>query len=337
MNIEERLELIKRNTEEIITEGELIKLLKEKKNPVAYDGLTVTGPFHMGYLIPFGKMLDFERAGIKNIILIADIHSALDDLKAPWEELKKRSKYFKKCIELGFPWKKKPTFVLGSSFQLSKDYVNDLLKISSFTTVKRATRAASEVCRMKNTKVSELVYPLMQALDEEYLGVDIQLGGTDQRHILTFAREYLPKLGYKSRVEIMTSLMAGLKGPGIKMSSSVPESNIRVYDSEEDLKKKINSAYCPVGEIKDNPLIQLVQFLIFPIRKKFKIERDEKFGGDIIFYNYKEFERAFISRKLHPADLKSSLFKELVDIFSRVRKYFEKHKDQLRELGPNFV
>jgi tyrosyl-tRNA synthetase len=47
--------------------------------------------------------------------------------------------------------------------------------------------------------MSSLLYPILQALDEEYLGVDIQFGGVDQRKIFTFAREHLPKLGYKRR------------------------------------------------------------------------------------------------------------------------------------------
>src|SRR3989338_6738587 len=243
--MQDRLELVRRNTQEILTEEELKQLLEHNKHPVAYLGIAVTGPFHMGYLVPLGKMFDFHKAGIKNTLLIADIHAALDDLKAPWDALKLRAEYYQKCVELSFPWEEKPRFVQGSSFQLSKNYINDMLKLSTLTTVKRATRAASEVTRMKNPKVSELIYPLMQALDEQYLEVDIQLGGIDQRHILAYAREYLALIGYKPRVEIMTPLVASLKGPGTKMSASIPESNIRVYDSEQAIKEKISKAYCP--------------------------------------------------------------------------------------------
>jgi tyrosyl-tRNA synthetase len=37
--------------------------------------------------------------------------------------------------------------------------------------------------------------PGLQALDEEYLHVDAQFGGVDQRKIFTFAEKYLPQLG----------------------------------------------------------------------------------------------------------------------------------------------
>lgn len=47
--------------------------------------------------------------------------------------------------------------------------------------------------------LSSLLYPTLQALDEEYLDVDMQFGGVDQRKIFMFAKENLPKLGYKKR------------------------------------------------------------------------------------------------------------------------------------------
>lgn len=327
MDLNERLELVKRNTQEILVVEELIELLKTNKNPKAYLGVATTGSFHMGYFVPCGKLLDFEKAGIKNIILIADIHAALDDLKCKWEELELKAEYYKKCFELGFPWVKKPDFVIGSSFQLKKEYQYDVLKMSTLLTVARATRAASEVTRMKNPKVSELIYPIMQALDEQYLGVDIQLGGSDQRHILTMAREYLSPLGYKKRVEIMTPLIVSLKGPGVKMSASIPESHIKIHEDEASIKNKINKAYCPEGVKEDNPILQLYQYILFPIKSKIKIERDKKFGGDIKFKDYTELERSFVEREIHPIDIKQTLSKYLIEIFKNVRNYFEKNKD----------
>jgi len=337
MDTQKKFDLIARNTEEILTSDDLQLLLKERKQLSAYIGLATTGPFHMGYFVPFGKMLDFDNAGVKNKILIADVHSALDDLKTKWDELDQKAEYYRKCIELGFPWENKPEFVLGSSFQFDEDYHKDLLKLSTLITVARATRAASEVTRMKNPKVSELIYPLMQSLDEEYLKVDIQLGGIDQRHILTLAREYLPQIGYRKRVEIMTPLIVSLKGPGVKMSASMPETSINVYESEESVKKKINKAYCPEGEIKDNPVLQLFKHIVFPLHEKVKIERDKKFGGDVAFTSYAEFEMSFAQKKIHPLDAKKTLSEEMIKSFAKARDYFEKNKDLLRGLGEQYL
>jgi len=337
MDIEKRLELVKRNTAEIITEEELTKLLKEKKKISAYYGTAPTGPVHIGYFATLGKIFDLMKAGIKTKILIADIHAALDDMKSSWGEIDRRAQYYKKCFELAFPWEDKPEFVLGSDFQLNHEYQLDVLKISSMATVLRAKRAASEVTRMKEPKVSELIYPIMQALDEQYLGVDIQLGGTDQRHIMAFAREYLPRIDYEPRVEIMMPLITSLKGQGAKMSASIPDSSIKVYESAENIQRKILNAYCPIGTVKDNPLTQICEFIIFPVKGKLKIERDKKYGGDIVFKNYEEFEKEFLSGKIHPADLKPAVSSNLIDIFKKVREYFEKNKEELNRLGEKFL
>lgn len=336
MDLEEKLSIIKQNTEEIITEEELKELLK-KENISAYIGRATSGPLHLGHVVSLSKMLDLQRVGINIIILIADIHAALDDQKAKWEELDKKSEYTEKSIEMSLKWIKKPTFIRGSSFQLNKDYQYDVLRASSITTVDRAMRAASEVTRMKNPKVSELIYPIMQCMDEEYLKVDIQVGGRDQRHILALARELLPELGYRKRVEILLPLITSLEGPGKKMSSSSPKSRIKVNESPEEIERKINNAYCPEGVIADNPILQLARYLIFPNYGKMKIEREQKFGGDVEYNSYLELEKDYAEKKLHPKDLKNAVSKYIIDLFKDVREYWEKRKDFLQELGPDFI
>ena len=89
-------------------------------------------------------------------------------------------------------------------------------------------KAASEVVKQgDNPKLAGLIYPVMQALDEEYLKVDAQFGGLDQRKLLMFARENLPKIGYKRRIEIMTPMLPGLAGN--KMSASDSKSKIDLF------------------------------------------------------------------------------------------------------------
>lgn len=327
LSSQERVSLITKNTEEVLTKEDLLSRLQNQKKLSAYYGTAPTGLYHMGYLVPLAKLFDFDQAGVHNKVLLADIHAALDDLKTPWDRIDFVSSYYQKCIELSFPWETKPQFLRGSSFQLTKNYQLDLFKLSTLTTVARATRAASEVTRMKNPKVSELVYPLMQALDEHYLDVDIQLGGIDQRHIFAYAREILPQLGYKQRVEVMTPLIVSLKGPGVKMSASIPESRVLVHDSEDVIRDRISKAYCPVGVVQDNPVLQLTRHIVFPLTGAFTIARDKKFGGDVTYKDYQKLESDFTHKSLHPSDLKLALSEQFIHIFKRVRDYFEKHSD----------
>jgi len=229
MDIEERLELVQRNTEEIIGIEDLRKLLQSKKRPVIYWGTAPTGKPHIGYLLPALKISDFLKAGFEVKILLADLHASLDNV--PWGIVNKRYEYYKKIIPLLIKSigadTKHLKFIQGSAMQLKPEYMYDVLRLSTNVSVHDSLKAASDVVKLtENPRVSGLIYPLMQAMDEEYLKVDCQLGGTDQRKIMVLARENLPKLGYKARIEIMNPLLPGLIGK--KMSSSDPNSKINL-------------------------------------------------------------------------------------------------------------
>jgi len=338
MDIQNRLELIKRNTEEIVSEEELLKLLKTKKKPVVYLGTAITGRPHIGYYMWVLKLGDFLRAGFKVKILLADLHGALDN--TPWEVLERRYDYYKEVIPLMFKSigvdTKDLEFVKGSEFQLKPEYMYDVLKMSTFNSINDCKRAASEVVKFgDNPKLAGLVYPIMQALDEVYLGVDVQYGGIDQRKILMFARENLPKIGYDSRVEVMTPLIAGLIGR--KMSASDPKSKIDLLDDEKAVRDKINKADCAAGDL-DNGLLPFIKYIIMTLKQdnktKFIIKRDKKYGGNLVYSNYEELEKDFKNNKIHPLDLKNALSDEINDLLSIFRRNRVK-LNKLSELAYN--
>ena len=324
MNNEERFNLIKRNTEEIISEKELKELLEKKKKPVIYWGTAPTGKPHIGYLLPALKIADFLKAGFHVKILLADLHAALDNV--PWNILEKRYDYYKKIIPLLIKSiagdDKNLEIVRGSEMELKPEYMYDVLKMSSNVSVHDATKAASDVVKMgDNPKLSGIIYPLMQAVDEQYLEADCQLGGTDQRKIMVLAREQLPKIGYNLRVEIMNPLIPGLVGK--KMSSSEERTKIDLLDDEELIRKKVNSADCVEGN-PDNGVMAFLKYVIMTIKQdkkeKFVVKRDKKFGGDVHYNNYEEVEKDFIEKKLHPMDLKNAVAGEIFEILKPIQK-----------------
>ena len=91
----EKFNRIVRGTEEIVTIAELKELIRNRESFNFYYGTAPTGPFHIGYLIPLGKIVDLVNSNGKGTILIADYHAYLDDRKTPWEELSIRSEYYK--------------------------------------------------------------------------------------------------------------------------------------------------------------------------------------------------------------------------------------------------
>jgi len=334
MDIKDKLVLIKRNCQEIIKEDELLEILK-KKVPSVYLGTAITGRPHVAYFLWVLKLGDFLKAGFKVKLLLADLHGALDN--TPWERLEKRYEYYNIVIPAMFKAigvdTKNFEIIKGSSFQLKKEYMYDVLRMSSLASVHDTKKAGSEVVKQSdNPKLSGLIYPIMQALDEQYLDVDIQYGGIDQRKILMFAREYLPKIGYKSRVEIMTPIIPGLVGK--KMSASEPGSKIDLLDSSKTIQKKLNKAYCPEGELEDNGVMAFLKYVIMVIKQDnkedFVIERPEKYGGNIVYKNYESLERDFLNKKVHPMDLKNGLAKEIDNLVEKIRDAM-KGKEKLVE------
>lgn len=341
MENDEKLMLIQRNTQEIIGVDELRSVIEKKKTPVVYLGTSVTGTPHIGYFVWATKLADFIKAGFKVKVLLADIHGSLD--KTPWELLEKRYEYYQLAIPALFEAigadVKKVEIVKGSEFQLKKEYMFDLLKLSTFASVHDATKAASEVVKMgESPKLSGLIYPLMQALDEEYLGVDVQYGGVDQRKILVFAREFMPKLGYKPRVEVMTPLIPGLTASG-KMSSSEKGSKIDLLDDEKSVYDKIGSAYCEVGKVEGNGVLAFLKYVIMvhkqDKKEEFVIDRPEKFGGRLTFKNYFDIETAYVQQKVHPMDLKKAVAKEINVLLTPIREKVKGKDKLLKEAYPD--
>jgi tyrosyl-tRNA synthetase len=336
----DKFELITRNTEEIVTEDELKEILK-KDEPSAYIGMAPTGKLHIGYFIPIMKIRDFLNAGFKFKILLADIHAHLDDRKAPFELLDLRVEYYKKVItsmlEAVGANVSKLEFVKGSDFELDRKYTLDVYRLAAVNTFDRCKRAAAEVVRFgENPKLSGFIYPIMQTLDEEYLEVDIQYGGIDQRKILMFARENLPKIGYKSRTEVMTPMLPGLTGS--KMSASDTKSKIDIIDIEKDVKKKINSAFCPEGVVEENGVLSFMKYVVMVLKEDkgedFVIERPEKFGGNVSYSTYEALESDFAGKKLHPMDLKSGLVAELNKMLEPVREGLKDSEELIKKAYP---
>jgi len=317
VNITDKINLISRNTVEIVTENELKDLLESTKSPKVYIGYEPSGEIHLGHLMTINKLLDLKEAGFEVVILLADIHAYLNE-KGTLEEVRKIAEMNMKVFKsLGLEDAK---FVLGSEFQLSEKYILDVHRLARITTLKRARRSMDEISRRKeNPLVSQMIYPLMQAIDIAHLGVDVALGGIDQRKIHMLARENLPKLGYKAPICIHTPILVGLDGE--KMSSS-KGNFISVTDSEEVINEKIRKAFCPQKQLENNPVIQIAKYHIFPRFSKMIVERDSKYGGDIEYRSFEELASDYESGNLHPADLKRSVAFYLNKLLENARKRF---------------
>jgi tyrosyl-tRNA synthetase len=305
-----------RNTVEVVTEDDLRALLTQPHKKV-YAGYEPSGEIHLGHLVTVNKLVDLQNVGFEVIVLLADLHAFLNR-KGTMEKVGELAEYNQRCFEgLGL---KNVKYVLGSDLQLNRDYELLVLQLSQQITLNRATRSMDEVGRqMDHPTVSQMVYPLMQMADIAMLGVDAAVGGIDQRKIHMLAREHLINFGYKPPVCIHTPILNGLDGK--KMSSS-QGNYISIADTEEDILKKCQKAFCP-SEIAENPILQIFQHHIFPRLPEITIKRPEKFGGDRTFTTYQDLEASYGKGEVHPLDLKKSCGECLVEIFEPVREYIK--------------
>jgi len=318
MNIDKRLELIKRNSVEIIGEDELKELLEKKKTPIVYCGYEPSGPLHLGHFVTIIKLIDFSNAGFYVKILLADIHALLNR-KGSEKEIEKQVSAWKKTIKaIGI----KAEIVLGSDFQFKQDYQFDVMKLAQHSTISRGLRSMQEIARnIENATISQLWYPLMQVVDIKHLEVDVALGGMEQRKVHMIGKD-MENILEHNFIAFHTPLITSLKGPGQKMSKSIQGSGIAVTDSYDEIKKTIRDAYCPANEIKDNPILQIVQLIVFPKLGEIMIKRDRKFGKDLKFNKYKDLEGIYSKGGLHPLDLKNAVAEALEEIIAPIRENF---------------
>lgn len=208
---------------------------------------------------------------------------------------------------------------------------------------------------------SQLLYPSMQSVDIKALDLDIVHAGTDQRKIHMLVREVFPKLDWKTPVSVHHHLLPGLSEPAAqisappssppsssspsgamdaplsdvsiteknfddskvfsKMSKSNPSSSILVHDSEQDIYRKINKSYCPLGTSIDNPILEIIKYIIFHQYDELIVERPSKYGGNMSYRSYDEIKKDYEQNKIHPKDLKLTTSKYLNEIISPVRDY----------------
>jgi tyrosyl-tRNA synthetase len=346
MDAEERLDLIKKDVSEIITEEDLNKVLSEKQHPLGYIGFEPSGMMHIGQAINVLKVVEMEKAGIDFIIFLADWHAKINDkFGGDLEKIKICGDYMKHCF-LGFGVDPERTkFVYASEIVDRAKYWETFIiisKASSLSRVKRAMTIMGREDEDAETDFSKLIYPPMQVADIFALGVDIAYGGMDQRHAHMLARDAAEKLGWKKPIAVHSWLLPSLSGSGRmdtaqkKMSKSDPKTSILVTDDLPAIKEKIAKAFCPAKETEDNPVLSISERIIFPAKGGFSLSRDEKFGGNMHFDSFDALREAYAGGKIHPEDLKKSTAIELAGILAPVRKHFEKNPDPLAKMSALF-
>ena len=200
MDVSTKLELVKRNSSEIVTPEELQTLFETTKKPTAYIGYEPSGFVHAGQLITASKIIDLQEAGVEVTIFLADWHALINDkFGGNLQDIRTCGEYLKECF-LAIGVKESAKFVWASDLIDHASYWEKFIRIAKASSLQRIKRAMTIMGRTEDEAeidASKVMYPPMQAADIFELGVDIALAGMDQRRAHMLARDAAEKLGWK--------------------------------------------------------------------------------------------------------------------------------------------
>jgi tyrosyl-tRNA synthetase len=269
-----------------------------------------------------------------------DVDSPMVEFIWSSEEINRRSdEYWKLVLDIGtkfnLPRIKRCTQIMGRKeddamyhklIKLNND-IDTLFLVDTeeeISSLKRSIKdAMGELLDRSTDKddlaASQIFYPVMQCADIFFLGVDICSLGIDQKKVNMLAIEYCDKIKRKNKPIIVSHhMIMGLDGSD-KMSKSNPDNTIFMDDSETEVKRKINKAFCEPGNVVKNPILDWIKWLILPITESFTIL-------DTTYVDYNKLELDYAELKIHPADLKKQLILVINGLLQPVREYFIENK-----------
>ncbi|MDJ0274588.1 MAG: tyrosine--tRNA ligase [Aigarchaeota archaeon] len=352
MDVERRMELILRPpTEEVITPEELRTLLETVERPVAYDGFEPSGLAHLpfGLLRPI-KLRDMIEAGCRFKLLLADWHAMINNkMGGDLEAIRRVGEYFIEVWRAAGVDMNSVEVVWASDNASDPEYWKLVLRVARSVTLRRILRALPIMGRVEGElqEAAQVIYPAMQVADIFYMGCHICQLGLDQRRANMLAREIGPKLGLWKPVAVHHHMLMGLQGPvgakgmdddpridvqiSSKMSKSLPETSILVHDPPEVIERKILGAYCPPRTEEGNPVLDYAKHIVFRAMGRLRVEREQRYGGDVVYETYEQLRDDYLAGRLHPLDLKRAVARALDELIAPIRRHFETNS-RAREL-----
>ena len=294
----EALKLIKRGTDEILTEGDLKKKLESGKQLTVKAGFDPTAPdLHLGHTVLLNKLRHFQDLGHKVVFLIGDFTGQIGDPSGKnktrptltSEELIANAKTYEKQVFKIL--KKELTEVKFNSEWCNKLGADGLISLASKYNVARMLERDDFNKRYsanQSIAIHEFLYPLVQGYDSVALEADVECGGTDQKFNLLVGRELQRSYDQEPQVVLTVPILEGLDGTN-KMSKSL--NNFIAIDEEP------NDMFGKIMSISDELMWRWFELLSF-------ITEDE-------------IEQLKIKMKegTNPRDIKFLLAEELVDRF----------------------
>jgi len=215
VSIEQSLALIKRGSDELLIESELIEKLKAGRPLRVKAGFDPKAPY---------------APNVNPVLfLIGDFTGMIGDptgksaTRPPLtaEQVQENAKSY--AAQVFKILKPEQTEVVFNSTWLTELGAAGMLKLAASHTVARMLERDDFSKRYKNNQpiaIHEFLYPLLQGYDSVALKADIEIGGTDQKFNLLMGRELQKQAGQSQQCVLTMPLLEGLDGVN-KMSKSL--------------------------------------------------------------------------------------------------------------------
>jgi len=246
---EDVLAQLKRGTDEILVESELVKKLEEGRSLRIKAGFDPTAPdLHLGHTVLINKLKQFQEMGHEVLFLIGDFTGMIGDptgknvTRKPLtrdDVIENAKSYEEQIFKILDPVK---TLVMFNSSWMNAMSPVDLIQLASKSTVARMLERDDFSKRYKGGQpiaIHEFLYPLIQGYDSVAMKADVELGGTDQKFNLLMGRQLQEMYGQKPQVVMTVPILEGLDGVQ-KMSKSL-NNYIGIADAPDDMFGKIMS------------------------------------------------------------------------------------------------
>lgn len=228
--VEEQLAVIKRGTDSVVVEQELLNKLKRNEPLRVKAGFDPTAPdLHLGHTVLLNKLRMLQDLGHHVMFLIGDFTGMIGDpsgksvTRPPLtrEQVLENAETYKQQVFKVLDESK--TEVVFNSAWLEKLTPADFIRLTSQYTVARMLEREDFSNRYESHQpiaIHEFLYPLIQGYDSVALRADIEVGGTDQTFNLLMGRELQRAYGQEPQCVITMPLLEGLDGVN-KMSKSL--------------------------------------------------------------------------------------------------------------------
>lgn len=229
-NLEAALAIIKRGSDELLIEAELIEKLKKGQPLRIKAGFDPTAPdLHLGHTVLINKLRQFQDLGHQVLFLIGDFTGMIGDptgksaTRPPLtkEQVAENAKSY--AAQVFKILDESKTEIVFNSAWLEPLGAAGMLKLAASHTVARMLERDDFTKRFKSNQpiaIHEFMYPLLQGYDSVALKADVELGGTDQKFNLLMGRELQKQAGISQQCVLTMPLLEGLDGVN-KMSKSL--------------------------------------------------------------------------------------------------------------------